>query len=116
MVMNLTLKPSEALKSLQSCNNIVIKPSDKGENIVIMSRPQNQRMCLNILRISDAYCHIGNDQIPLYVNELQSLCTDTYLKGLIDLKTLDYLNPKFTCLATFYALPNVHKDLSNPPR
>lgn len=112
---NLTLDQSEALKSLQSRNDIVIKPSDKGGYIVTLSHPQYQSMCLNILRNSDWYCRIGNEQISLYANELRSLCTNAYLEGLIDQNTLDYLNPKFPRVATFYTLPKVHKDLSNPP-
>lgn len=72
-------------------------------------------MCLNIFKNNEWYYPISVDQISLFAEELRSLCIESYSRGLIDVQTFEFLNPKHSRLATFYALPKVHNNLSDPP-
>ena len=112
---NLTNNQMKALKTLQKNPEIVIKQSDKGGNIVLMTHSFYQDMCLSILNNHHWYCRISSTLISSFSDELKVICTEAFFKGLIDKDTLEYLTPKFPRLPTFYALPKTHKNLQKPP-
>lgn len=53
--MNLNEKEVEALKSLADNNQITIKPSDKGGNIVLLNNEDYINICKKILNNHDWY-------------------------------------------------------------
>lgn len=52
---NLSIAQSEALRQLASLDKVVIKPSDKGVNIVLMDSKDYEKMCLDLLQNRDWY-------------------------------------------------------------
>lgn len=52
---NLSLEQTRALRELASIKTLVIKPSDKGGNIVLMDSKQYEAMYLDLLRNQDWY-------------------------------------------------------------
>lgn len=112
---NLDHSQTKALKSLQKCSDVVIKQSDKGGNIVLMTHNQYQSMCLTILNNRNWYCPISQSLVSSFAQELRILCTEAFFLGLIDKDTLEILVPKFPRVPTFYSLPKTHKNVQTPP-
>lgn len=52
---NLTVTPIQALKQLDLNKDIIIKPSDKGGNVVVMNVDFNRDLCLAILENPEWY-------------------------------------------------------------
>lgn len=94
---------------------MVIKPSDKGGNNVLMSHLQYQHMCYDILNNREWYHPIDLQMVSSFENEFRGLCAQAHLKGLVDKDTMEYLVNPFPRTPTFYALPKVHKNLKCPP-
>jgi len=116
----LNLSPTEfqALKSLISNTNIVIKPSDKNAGITIMNRTDFISEAMKHLNNSQNYNEISNEQSQLLIRYILELVNsifsptnyassskpwfDTLCKYCIN-----NINNKTT--STFYVLPKVHK-------
>lgn len=79
---NLTYSESKALKEL--CNRKkLIKPADKGGNIVLMDRPIYLKMCYYILSNGDNYKVLRKYPTQEYLEELRCI-----LKARVDKKVL----------------------------
>ncbi|CAH2222479.1 Hypothetical predicted protein, partial [Pelobates cultripes] len=70
---NLSFGEQKAFKDLSNNKNIVIKPSDKGGNIVIMERETYVDMCLIHLNNSSCYRKLGEDPTSSYFKSLRTL-------------------------------------------
>ncbi|XP_077344465.1 uncharacterized protein LOC143988608 [Lithobates pipiens] len=112
---NLSLQHRAAIKSLQKNTNLIIKPADKGGNLVIMEVVQYTSMCRNILSNRNWYRPISKTVILNYRNIYLNLIFKAYQQGVIDLNTWKFLNIKDPKIPTFYALPKIHKSQTNPP-
>lgn len=112
---NLNRRQMQALKSLQKRTDMVVKPSDKGGNIVKMTQTHYQAMCHTILDNHKWYRPIPLTFIQTFAGELRDLCMGAYLQGLINRDTLDFLIPKFPRTPNFYVLPKTHKNVHAPP-
>lgn len=80
-----------------------------------MTEQQYIKMCLNILNNKTWYRRITASVSHRFANEYKSLIGEAYYIGLIDQDTYNFLDNKFPRMATFYALPKVHKSLKAPP-
>lgn len=111
---NLSKNLKQALHNLSFNKNIVIKPSDKGGNLVIMDTDQYERMCYDIILNKTWYRSVP---VPVnyYATKYYEIIAWAKNKGIIDQKTLEFLNTTNFTTPTFYALPKVHKNLSCPP-
>lgn len=52
---NLNQYQRRAIKELMDLPNVIIKPSDKGGNVVLMNTDQYKRICTNILQNDSWY-------------------------------------------------------------
>lgn len=112
---NLSFRHRKAIRNLQCHPDLVIKPADKGGNVIDMDVPAYERMCLDILDNRHWYRPISKTLIQNFISEYCGLIFKTYQLGIIDVSTWNYLNVKDPKILTFYFLPKVHKSLQQPP-
>lgn len=112
---NLSPRLRQALTSLQKNSELIIKPADKGGNLVVMDRTKYELMCLRILKNREWYRPISQTVKESYYREFRNIITCALSNGLIDKQTWSYLNIQEPIVPTFYALLKVHKSLTNPP-
>ncbi|KAM4034381.1 alpha-2-macroglobulin-like protein 1 [Anomaloglossus baeobatrachus] len=106
---NLGSLEREALLSLEKNRNIVIKPSDKGGNTVILDVRKYRDMCFSILHDSVTYEILRGDPTKDYAGKLLEILTQALDDMLISKSELDFMYPKHPRIATFYSLPKIHK-------
>lgn len=112
---NLSPRLWQALTSLQKNSELIIKPADKGGNLVVMDHTKYELLCLRIFKNREWYRPISQTVIESYYREFRNIITCALSNGLIDKQTWSYLNIQEPIVPTFYALPKVHKSLTNPP-
>lgn len=112
---NLTPALIKAIKSLQNHPELIIKPADKGGNVVVMDVPFYEQMCLDILNNREWYRPISKTLIDHYISEYQQLIFGAHQKGIIDSNTWKFLSVTQPRTPTFYSLPKLHKSLDHPP-
>ncbi|XP_075188782.1 uncharacterized protein LOC142279151 [Anomaloglossus baeobatrachus] len=112
---NLTHSQRKALTELQSYPDIVIKPADKGGNIVVMSSDKYEHEVARQLRDKGTYVKLPSNPLGKYTSELAVILERALEIGLIDKKMHDGLCRKYPKIPTFYVLPKIHKDAVNPP-
>lgn len=112
---NLTDREQQAIESLASRNDIIIKPADKGGAIVVMDR--SKYISEGHRQLSDASYYKRQDHDP--TNEFKDIVRDT-LTALFNDKEMSYgtlksLIPLSPVAGRFYLLPKIHKR-DNPGR
>uniref|UniRef100_A0A8C5QQL5 Reverse transcriptase domain-containing protein n=1 Tax=Leptobrachium leishanense TaxID=445787 RepID=A0A8C5QQL5_9ANUR len=112
---NITKIELQALKNLGDDKEIVIKKADKGGNIVVLSIEQYRKMVLTILEDSTTYSVLTCNPTMRFSSELMSILTDARGSGVITDKEYDFMKPISPMLATFYALPKIHKKIQPSP-
>ncbi|CAH2219836.1 Hypothetical predicted protein, partial [Pelobates cultripes] len=113
---NLSFMERKALKDLQQQTEIIIKPADKGGNIVLMNRSEYVAMCMSHLDDSTHYRTLPLDPTKNFIRELDTLLNDALTKQVINLDEFRFLLPhKNPTIATFYCLPKIHKRTWPPP-
>lgn len=111
---NLFPQLRKALVSLQNNKELIIKSADKGGKLVVMDRRNYEQMCLHILHNREWYKPISQTVIESYCREYGNIITKALSRNVIDKQTWTYLNTQEPKVLTFYALPKVHKSLTNP--
>ncbi|CAJ0967291.1 unnamed protein product [Ranitomeya imitator] len=106
---NLTENERRALDGLKSNDLLIIKPSDKGGNLVIMDHPEYRAICVSILQDRTTYEILTTNPLESFKNELRSILEKALSNQLISRGEFDFMLPQFPLTATFYALPKVHK-------
>lgn len=99
----------QAINHLEKDRNIVIKSSDKGDNIVILDHTQYQHMCRSQLSNRTCYEILLRNPTDVYLDELKTTVSKAKTKGLIDVAECEFLIPRNPRVATFYCLPKIHK-------
>lgn len=89
----------------------MVKPADKGGNVVIMDVDNYEVMCRDILNNREWYQPISKNIVDNFTEEYYSIIFRAYQQGLIDKNTWNYLNTKEPNIPTFYELPKVYKSL-----
>ncbi|KAM5151821.1 cytochrome P450 2W1-like [Mantella aurantiaca] len=112
---NLTPTQNLALQHLQNNSSIVIKPSDKGGNVVIMDVQQYLDMCYRILNNTEWYTMVSSNFVDVVYAKFYSLIDEAFDEGTIDQQLRNYIRTPYPTLPTFYALPKTHKNLTTPP-
>ena len=107
---NLTRMQQRALKGLRDNKNIIIKPADKGSQIVIMDKAQYlleaQRQLNNNKHYAPLSGSIQNDTRTM----IQEILQEVLDKRLITRKQFTYLTgPDEPRARQFYLLPKIHK-------
>lgn len=114
---NMTLTQREELRKLTSNPEIVIKPADKGGQIVLQDRAHYLKEALRQLEDKDYYKPLQT----LLQSETQTLvraCVDRmFQSGFINKKQKVYLyGPDDPRPRRFYLLPKIHKSPDTQPR
>uniref|UniRef100_A0A8C5R1Q4 Reverse transcriptase domain-containing protein n=1 Tax=Leptobrachium leishanense TaxID=445787 RepID=A0A8C5R1Q4_9ANUR len=112
---NITKNEFQALKNLGDDKEIVIKKADKGGNIVVLGLEQYKKMVLTILEDSTTYSVLTCNPTTRFSAELTLILMDAHSSGVISDKEYDFMKPISPTLATFYALPKIHKKIQPPP-
>uniref|UniRef100_A0A8C5M1L9 Reverse transcriptase domain-containing protein n=1 Tax=Leptobrachium leishanense TaxID=445787 RepID=A0A8C5M1L9_9ANUR len=112
---NLTTRERKALKELTMNTDLIIKPSDKGGNITIMSKDQYECMVKTLLDDNKVYVKLPQDPTKRFMGQLGEILIHGYEKGHISEEEYRFLKTDKPVIATFYALPKVHKNLEKPP-
>ncbi|CAJ0941725.1 unnamed protein product [Ranitomeya imitator] len=102
---NCSRQEMEAIKRLEQNTNIVIKPSDKGGNVVILGIKDYQEMCQSILRDRTTYEILSYNPTNEYFVELRTILQEGLNDGIINKTEFEYMLPKNPVTATFYGLP-----------
>ncbi|CAJ0958547.1 unnamed protein product [Ranitomeya imitator] len=101
-----------SLNDLKNNTAIVIKPSDKGGNIVIIDHTKYIEMCMSILSDRSSYEVLRNDPTEGYTSELRDILTRALGSKLVSHNEYNFLLPKSPMVSTFYSLPKIHKGLN----
>ncbi|XP_069621235.1 uncharacterized protein [Ranitomeya imitator] len=112
---NLTNKQREAIRQLQSFDDVVFKAADKGGNIVVWPITKYEREAFRQLRDSQVYTKLGYNPMVSFSAQLQKILIKAFDSGVITKKVFDGLTVQFPKLPTLYLLPKIHKDAVNPP-
>ncbi|CAJ0931577.1 unnamed protein product [Ranitomeya imitator] len=112
---NLTRRQRKAIKELKSLDNVVIKPSDKGGNIVLWPSPMYEKETFRQLKDSSCYKHLTFNPTSMYQNQLRDMVEQAFYNGTISKETMDGLIPETPRTPCLYLLPKVHKSTTHPP-
>lgn len=111
---NLSQVQQQALQNIVQNYQIIVKPSDKGGNVVVMDKIQYIDMCNKILSNQVWYQQAPYEQKAEGRQQFQSIITEAHLQTLIDKDLYEYLEIKWPITPTFYSIPKVHKNVRNP--
>ena len=108
---NLNADDNRAVHELTGNTDIILRPADKGSNIVILSREQYEKECHRQLVGSIHYEEIQAPHTNEIYQEVQKIVCDMHSNGSLDKQTFAYLyRPSFNpSVARFYLLPKIHK-------
>lgn len=105
----------KVLRSLQCNKKIILKPSYKGGNIVIMHDTQYCQMRLKILQNREWHELSTLDASQESHAGLTGKISRANIACTIDSSTRDFLINKFPRTLVFYVLPKIQKKTSPPP-
>lgn len=112
---NLTTDERRALNDLQKKQNIVIKKSDKGGNVVLLNQRHYETEVKRLLSDKSTYKKLDNNSFSYLVRELNNRLTMAKDDGLLTQCEFDHLSVREFSVPTFYIIPKIHKNLNNPP-
>ena len=112
---NLTYGEKTALAELQSLQEIIIKPADKGSAIVLMNKDDYLREGYRQLSDEKFYKKVQNDLTATHMTQINVLLNQMFANGEISEKCRDYLGNFKTRTPRFYMLPKIHKGTMPPP-
>ncbi|XP_073465173.1 NACHT, LRR and PYD domains-containing protein 3-like [Aquarana catesbeiana] len=112
---NLTSSEKKALKELQEAPNLVIKRSDKGGNVVLLSEKIYEDEAFRLLSDTSTYQQLMGTPFPALIDTLNTKLKLAMEAGLLTKKEYLYLRADDITIPTFYIIPKLHKSLTNPP-
>ncbi|CAJ0966395.1 unnamed protein product [Ranitomeya imitator] len=112
---NLDPLEKQALNSLCDNKNIIIKPADKGGAIVVMDKSFYVSEVRRQLADTTTYKKIQNDPTHAIRQKITRIVDKHLQLKTIDNKTKTYLINNHPVTPVLYILPQIHKNLQNPP-
>ena len=112
---NLKKEELTAITTLRNNKDIVIKPADKGRNIVIMNRYDYIKEGLRQLSDHNHYELLEKDPTQNYNSQIHQILQKAVNLGIKDDKMKKILYNKTPRIPNFYMLPKIHKT-GNPGR
>lgn len=105
----------KTLAQLGKNKDIIWKPADKGGGIVLLNRAQYISEVQS--QLSDEVCYMRLDRNPTanFKHEIDTFLQDACQQGNISQTELKFLKNDHPTTPVMYALPKVHKTLTNPP-
>ncbi|XP_069605745.1 uncharacterized protein [Ranitomeya imitator] len=112
---NLTSAQGKAIKELKAMHDVVIKPADKGGNVVIWPTVKYEKEAFRQLRDREAYTPLACNPLSKYSSELLEILDRALTRGILTKKVFEGLFVEHPIIPTFYLLPKVHKNAVTPP-
>lgn len=112
---NLTYAERKALRELEEAPNLVIKKSDKGANVVLLSEKLYEEETLRLLGDNSTYEQLTQSPFPTLINTLNNKLKLGMESGLLTKKEYFFLRAEDITIPTFYTIPKLHKSLTRPP-
>ncbi|XP_069615983.1 uncharacterized protein [Ranitomeya imitator] len=112
---NLSAAQNRAINELKKMKDIVIKPADKGGNVVVWPADMYEREAFKQLNMAHCYRRLTVNPLENYKMELDQILKLAKEDGIITTKMMEGLMVEFPIVPTFYLTPKVHKDTTNPP-
>ncbi len=108
---NLSERERQAISELNGKKDLVLRPADKGSNIVLLSRKQYNDECLRQLVGNIHYEEIAEPNTKDIHRQVLNIVVEMKEKGLLDEKTFKFLHNPLDKPKTpkFYTLPKIHK-------
>lgn len=112
---NLSQQERMALKNLRMDTNIVVKPSDKGGNVVLQTYESYYRKALR--QLSDVVLHAKctREEYMASVTRCHEVLKNWYEHGMLESEEFLYLICLNPITPSFYHIPKLHKSSVNPP-
>ena len=112
---NMPRDERQALKTLKSRTDIIIKPADKGSAVVVMDRQKYIDGVMKHLDNRTNYDILDSDPTANFSKQIQTTLTNMHSRDVLTNKALAFLSPTGSKAARFYILPKIHKP-GNPGR
>ncbi|XP_053571499.1 uncharacterized protein LOC128661246 [Bombina bombina] len=112
---NLEPRERKALKELMLARGLVMKPADKGGNLVILDEQLYVNEVKRQLHDKNQYEKISSNPLTHTQNSLFKILNDARSKGIISQNEFKFMYPKFPVMPVFYILPKLHKNMQCPP-
>ena len=106
---NLKKNKRDALHSLMSDDELIIKPADKGSAVVVWSKYDYLLEAKSQLNNTKVYENWNGNPLQKLNTEIKSVLRDILNRKEINKKIMDYLLIKRPQLGRFYLLPKTHK-------
>lgn len=103
------------MEPLEKRKEIVIRPTDKGESLVVLSKEYYQAEINHLLSDSDSYKILNKDPMLQLKDKLLSIIADGKAQRILTKKEAAYLDLLFGRTPIIYFLSKIHKDSVNPP-
>ncbi len=111
---NLTMSEQRALNQLRKNNNIVIKPADKGNAVVLMNIEDYLWEGMRQLSNTEHYSPLTEPIYPQTRKEVEEILEEMYDNKIISGKQKEYLlGPGSPRARRLYLLPKIHKTPQN---
>lgn len=112
---NLTNKEKKAYENLIKRKVLILKPSDKGGNACIMSRPYYMNMISSLLCDTETYERLEGNPIVKYLDKLKGLFLGARENEILTEAEFKFIYNTAPTIATIYAIPKVHKSARPVP-
>uniref|UniRef100_A0A803JIM5 GIY-YIG domain-containing protein n=1 Tax=Xenopus tropicalis TaxID=8364 RepID=A0A803JIM5_XENTR len=112
---NLSQGERSAIIQIKNWDDVVIKPSDKGGNVVIWPKILYVAEALKQLTDGKCYSKLHHDPTSAFRESYNSIVQDGYHTGLLTKPEFKALNNIHSRTPTFYMLPKIHKNITKPP-
>ncbi|UYV81733.1 hypothetical protein LAZ67_20002153 [Cordylochernes scorpioides] len=106
---NLNQGERQAIRSLKQNKDIVITPSDKGRNTVIMNTTDYNTKVEELLQDKEIYEPLTKNPSPNFTKDFNKKLNKIIRSHKLDKKTFENLKAEDKNLPNFYGLPKVHK-------
>lgn len=112
---NLCKEEREAVNWLSQNENIVIKRADKGGAVVVWGRDQYIAEAMRQLNNCEYYELLAHNPLEQMILQLCEILNQAKEQDWISTNEFNFLMPQNPRIPSFYILPKIHKNLTNPP-
>ncbi|XP_078540011.1 uncharacterized protein LOC144824927 [Lissotriton helveticus] len=111
---NITPAERKALQDLLRDPTVIIKPSDKGGNVVLLIRDQYRKEAIRQLSDEKYYQSTNNETYKHIAKLYDELVRKWYDRSMLGTEEHLFIHSNNPMIPTFYHLPKLHKDSQDP--
>ncbi|CAJ0952186.1 unnamed protein product [Ranitomeya imitator] len=112
---NLTKEERIRLRYLQNLPDVVLKPADKGGNVVVWPKAVYEREAFRQLNNTVCYKKLTYNPLSAFSAKLESILKKALHNDIVTKDLVSALTVREPTIPTLYLLPKVHKDIRSPP-